>query len=195
MSTTTTSIPDRTQWRAARTLPALAELTAHWLEGTLGFQPGYDESGCGPDEETTKLVPTLALLNRAGWLTDCSQPGYIVGVDEQRAACTGFLDWHLANQVARIADNADLITIVTSVDQRWWVRHDHSPGIAVSREFGKPTTMFGRRPHRRDVALRYRGCHPAAKAAVAAATNLTVIDPVWGRNDVLWPMLRKAVSP
>jgi hypothetical protein len=187
---------DRAQWFAARTLPGLANLTARWLERDLASQPGYDESGRGPDPETLELAPTLVLLNRAGWLTDCSQPGYVTADDAQRAACTGFADRRLADRVARTAQDAGLLTFAAPVDRRWWARrHRRRAGVAVSREHGAPVTWFGCRAHRRDLELRYGGwCRPEAVAAVVASTNLTVVDPVWGRNDVLWPVLREVVS-
>jgi hypothetical protein len=195
MFTTRMTATDHEQWFAARTLPDLANLTARWLEGDLASHPGYGDPGTGPDLETHDLVPMVALLNRAGWLTDCSQPGYTGGVDEQRAAVTGFVDWHLAERIWRVADYAGLFTFVTPVERRWWVRRDDSSsGVVVTREHGEPATVFGNQPHRRDVVRQYRGCRPSAVAAVMGSANLTVVDPVWGRNDHLWPVLAEAVS-
>ncbi|WP_157881130.1 DUF6919 domain-containing protein [Streptomyces griseoruber] len=65
---------DRRRWRSAHTVADLGELMALWLEGELRSWPGY-MPGCGPDEETTHLIPSLAALNRAGFLTIASQPG------------------------------------------------------------------------------------------------------------------------
>ncbi|ASR39866.1 hypothetical protein BAY61_31770 (plasmid) [Prauserella marina] len=64
---------DAERWYAARSLTDLGQLTAAWLEGELESQPGY-VPGNGPDEETNELVPILAAVNRAGYLTMCSQP-------------------------------------------------------------------------------------------------------------------------
>lgn len=60
-------------WRDARTLADLGELTARWLEGTVGSVPGT-VPGCGPDEETGPLVAVLATANRAGFVTSAG-PG------------------------------------------------------------------------------------------------------------------------
>ncbi len=95
---------DRGAWQAARTLADLGELTARWLEGSIGSEPGY----CGrPAEETEDLVPVLAKLNRAGFVTSGSQPGLIEPgargtLAEQRAAVDGFAGPELAFRLARV---------------------------------------------------------------------------------------------
>jgi len=61
------------RWHSARTLAGLGELTAQWLEGKIGYVPGY--GGAPPDEETEPLIPVLAAANRAGFVTIVSQPG------------------------------------------------------------------------------------------------------------------------
>lgn len=81
---------DRRSWRSARTISDLGELMALWLEGKIASRPGY-QPRYGPDDETAHLVPTLAALCRAGYVTTCSQPGFAgTGADglwwEQRAA-------------------------------------------------------------------------------------------------------------
>ena len=68
------STADRQAWEAARTLADLGELTAQWLEGAIASQPAYTP-GCGPDPETAPLIPVLACCNRAGYVTNGSQPG------------------------------------------------------------------------------------------------------------------------
>ncbi|MDQ3275031.1 MAG: hypothetical protein M3Q39_08390 [Actinomycetota bacterium] len=88
---------DADAWYRARSLADLGELTARWLEGGIGSRPGY-QPRCGPDVETRRLIPTLAALNRGGYLTNSSQPGEAptVGYDgrlwSQRAAVSGFTD-------------------------------------------------------------------------------------------------------
>lgn len=79
-------------WSTARTLNEIGELTARWLEGAEPHQPGYDG---GPHPETTSLIPLLAAANRAGFVTQFSQPGgrwsrRLLSVWEQRAAVSGF---------------------------------------------------------------------------------------------------------
>lgn len=81
------------EWRQAVLLGDLGHLTARWFEGELAFHPGgYDV----PADETLHLVPVLAGLSRAGFLTEASQPGLIETDDSvewcQRAAVQGFVD-------------------------------------------------------------------------------------------------------
>src|ERR1700733_468670 len=101
----TVSKTDREQWASARTLAGLGELTARWIEGTIASQPGYH----GPsDIEDPAMVPVLARLNRAGFVTSCSQAGLAeTGAGEtyqaQRAAVEGFADDGMAARLTMAA--------------------------------------------------------------------------------------------
>lgn len=53
------SVQDAALWRGARALAELGEVTARWLEGTVGSVPGT-MPGYGPDEETGPLAQALA---------------------------------------------------------------------------------------------------------------------------------------
>src|SRR5690242_948094 len=93
---------NRQGWACARTLADLGQLTARWLEGDLATVPGY---GCRPAAETALLVPVLAAVNRAGYVTAGSQPGHAgPGYDrarwEQRAAVEGLAAPPLAARIA-----------------------------------------------------------------------------------------------
>jgi hypothetical protein len=53
-------------------------------------------------------------------------------------------------------------------------------------------TWFGNHLDLRDIEDDQAGygiCHPGAIEALCAAWQVTIIDPEWGRNDVLWPAL------
>ena len=102
------STADRQAWEAARTLADLGELTAQWLEGAIASQPAYTP-GCGPDPETAPLIPVLACCNRAGYVTNGSQPGEAgTGYDgawwEQRAAVEGFASPAVAERIWEAAE-------------------------------------------------------------------------------------------
>lgn len=182
---------DRALWRAAATLDELGELTAQWLEGSLASQPGY-LANCGPDEETTELVPTLAAANRAGWLTDSSQPGWGPGLGYdsavwcQRAAVEGYAAPELAGQVAAAAKAAGLLVVTHPRASRFPRLRD---GVAVTTRAGRPVTGFGHRRTYRSLAFQYAECSDTAVAAVCEAVQLTVIDPDWGPRDRLWAVL------
>jgi hypothetical protein len=183
---------DAAAWRSARTLPQLGELTARWLEGSVESIPGY----CGrPAGETGDLVPVLARLNRAGFFTTGSQPGLIE--DGQRAAVEGFASWTVAEQIETAAVHAGLNVIVhdPACLPRW--RYCYGDTQAVTEVAGRPFTRFGvqlPRRHIRDSWIGYGICHPQAVDDLCNAWQVTVIDPEWGRNDLLWAVLASAIA-
>jgi hypothetical protein len=116
---------DRLAWQSANTVADLGGLMARWLEGDLKSWPGY-QPGYGPDDETRRLIPTLAALNRAGFLTDSSQPGEMgPGFDgawwSQRAAVSGFVaDRALLRELLFAAADNALLTVVTGGQEEYW---------------------------------------------------------------------------
>ena len=198
-------------WRAARTLADLGELTARWLEGTIPSQPGY-EANHGPDPETLPLVPVLARLNRAGFVTSGSQPGFDgKGCDgahwKQRAAVEAYCSGETLDRL-RSACRIDgwPLLIVQKAPPR---RYSYDRAVAVTRTDGCdpacPTrhpdgcdyTWFGTvvpRRHIRDPHVGYGICHRDAVNALCSAWQVTVIDPEWGRTDLLWDVLGKVAD-
>jgi hypothetical protein len=76
---------ERELWDKARTIADLGELTARWLARDISWNPRYT-SKLGPrppENETTRIVPTLVALNRAGLLTTHSTPGAVKCRDAQ----------------------------------------------------------------------------------------------------------------
>lgn len=191
--------PPGLDWHSASTLADVGQLTARWLEGDLPAVPGYFGP---PDEETLPLVPVLAALNRGGFVTSSSQPGR-AGRDrdgilwEQRAAIEGFTGPVLTHRIAEAARRAGL-TVITHNPAwlpRWRIRYGQV--LPVTRRDGEDVTSFGAaRPRRylRDSWTGYGACHRAAVDAVCSAWQVTVIDPQWGRQDLLWSVLTGAVT-
>ncbi|MBL1086805.1 AAA family ATPase [Streptomyces actinomycinicus] len=185
---------DRARWRSARSIADLAELTALWLEGRIASHPGVMPN-CGPDEETTHLVQVLALANRAGYLTDNSQPGIAEpGFDgrwwAQRAAVTGWVcrdraGIDLANRIIGPAREAGLVVCADS----------HRHGVTVTSVDGRDYTTFGALLSKRDLRTLWPAhlIHRDLFRQLHSAIQLTVIDPEWGRDDVLWDVLAKAL--
>lgn len=186
---------DEDRWYSADTLEELGELTAQWLEGKIASQPAYAPK-CGPDEETAHLVPVLAAVNRAGYLTDQSQPGvspeagYDGAIWCQRAAVSGYASVGLARRIEAACAAAGLIVHVhTATGGR---RRGH--GTVVTTRAERPCTGFGHRVLPSDIAFLYEACSPDALDALVSARQVTVIDPEWGRDDVLWPLLYETVT-
>ncbi len=191
---------DPAAWQSARTLADLGKLTARWIEGDLASQPGY----CGPsDIEDPALVPLLAALNRAGFVTTGSQigesgPGYDGAHWQQRAAVEGFADERTALALIRAAAAAGLISVSYPPASlpRWRYRYDRSVTVTMREDRG--VTGFGvqlPRRHIRDSWIGYGICHRDAVNALCSAWQVTVIDPQWGRPDVLWRVLERAIQP
>jgi hypothetical protein len=185
---------DAELWESAQSLADIGNFTALWLEGQIASQPGY-APGCGPDEETADLIPVLAAANRAGFVTDSSQPGEsCTGYDgahwDQRAAVQGLASAEVADRLRSLA-SPDLLVQVHDAP-RWRFRFDTA--IPVTRREGSTCTRFGARlpvRHLRDGWTGYGICARDAVREVCAAKQVTIVDPVWGRNDILWPALER----
>jgi hypothetical protein len=178
---------DRSRWAAARTLPELADLMARWLEGELSMWPGYDDWPAG---ETASLVPPLAAANRAGFLTDQSQPGCDgPGFDglhwQQYAGVTGLVgDEELLNRIRRAGEAAGLMVLISHPRLL-----PQGQGVTVTIRGGQPYTRFGEYMPPRILRQIWRGINRRALGQVADAWQVAVIDPEVGRNDRLWPLL------
>ncbi|MFI0742397.1 DUF6919 domain-containing protein [Streptomyces sp. NPDC021100] len=184
---------DRAHWRSARTLDDLGQLVALWLEGTITSQTGY-QPGYGPDEETTELIPVLAAANRAGFVTDCSQPGCDETVDgrrwQQRAAVSGLItDTALLTDLVQAAEQAGLITILHGIRPG---AHRHS--VIVTTCDGEPITGFGGHLSRTDLKTIWPDISRSAFSEVTQATQLTLIEPAYGPDDQLWKTLHQVVT-
>lgn len=186
-------------WAEARTLADLGELTALWLEGHLVHQPGYADPDPGetpgPDPETEPLVPVLAAANRAGYVTDGSQPGEdITGSNgvryQQRAAVEGYADDATCAALREMARPHGFLFIATRAP-RWRSSFRHA--VPVTRAGCVNHTRFGTSLSRRFLAdswVGYGECHRDAVRALCGAWRVTIIDPQWGRTDSpLWPAL------
>jgi hypothetical protein len=181
---------DAARWQAARTLADLGELMALWLEGKLGSRPAY-AAGCGPNDETAELVPVLAAANRAGFLTQVSQPGMAgAGYDgawrEQRAGVMGLATQATTEHIRSVAAGSGITLITWDPHADWRV-----PGVEgelATRHDGQPGIRFGAA----GVGCQlFTECHPDAVRAMRSAWQVTLIDPEWGRNNRLWPLLAR----
>ncbi|MDX3025352.1 DUF6919 domain-containing protein [Streptomyces acidiscabies] len=183
---------DRRRWRSARTVADLGELMALWLEGTIASRPGY-AARYGPDEETEHLVPVLAALCRAGYVTTCSQPGLAAtGYDgrwwEQRAAVElVVVDPTLKRRLLKAARAAGLVVVVNDY-LRGGVQDARVP--ATTRD-GERVTSFGGRIGRADMAIQWPGLDRRLYEQVTHGTYVSVLAPEYGpAGERLWEVLR-----
>lgn len=177
-------------WPSARTLADLGECTARWLEGTLETHPGY----CGrPDAETAEIVDALTFLNRHGLLTTGSQPGLFDRHGKQRAVLHGLCDRATAEYLAGILDEAGMVVAIAGPG-RFRKTVGHLP--ASVRTDGTVCASWGVLESSREEAAVFASgaAHRSAVRAVRRAWRLSVVDPQWGRGDLLWGTLVGALS-
>lgn len=177
-------------WLSAKTLRELAELTALWLEGKISVHPA--NYGDEPDAETTGLVTTLAEMNRAGFMTESSQPGvegYIMSM--QRAFVCGFCSEERASALTNAIFPTRLVAFVYPPES--WNDAWRTP---VTFDDGKPFTWLGTLLDAEDIRYHYgHALSPAGLAALEAAYQVQLFDPVWGANALLWSTVLEALRP
>ena len=184
------SSADRKQWAGARTLLDLGHLTAAWLEGTIQSQPGY-QPRYGPDDETLPFVQVLATANRAGYLTGFSQPGLLdLGTyGGQRAAVEGVIaDTALLNRLVDAACDRGLEVVLNDLRD---AQIPYGPGMVATVQDGEPYTRVGRALSIQDLDVLWHG-FPVARDIVAAARQVTLVDPDFGPSTRLWEVLAEA---
>lgn len=178
-------------WRDARSIADLGQAMVLWLEGSIPSWPGY-AAGYGPDEETKHLIPTLVALNRAGFVTTNSQPGFDGrGFDgarwRQRAWVEGIIDCRgpLLDRLVQAGEQAGM-TVVRG-------RRASRPVVLTDRN-GEPAAAIGSRYPRNQLAREWHGVgRHAMRALRDHGTHIALVDPVWGRDDQLWPLLHSLV--
>jgi hypothetical protein len=184
---------DRRLWRQAASLDQLGELMARWLEGDLTTWPSYGVESS--NEEPADLITVLARVNRAGFVTNASQPARDeVGTSgrrwRQRAAVSGLVgDEELLHALARVAEAHRLTILVRTIDEA-----SQRPGITVTQVDGEAYTAFGGRLTRSDLRHVGLGTSWKALAEIEAAWQVTLIDPMYGRDDRLWVALDEAIG-
>jgi Domain of unknown function (DUF6919) len=177
-------------WRDARSIGDLGGAMAGWLEGRIDSWPGCST---GPDDETLPLVPVLARLNRRGFVTTLSQPGDGGAMADgrpwvQRAAVEGYIAAGdpLLNRVIRAARAAGLIVTAYGAGRAV----GPSRGLVATRRGTETGLTLGGRPRGLRHAPELSGVGRQARRQLAReGVALAVIDPVWGRDDVLWDLL------
>lgn len=194
-------------WSQARTLADVGALMARWLDGEL---PECFVQDAPPDPETGDIPSgLLADLNRAGYVTETSQPAEDWTTStwnsevcyRQRAGVEFLMDTeHLDALVDATALTDLIVTFHRAPRFRWMARtwrwfYRHEIPVTESAGTGHPDVgeecWFGR-PQPRSawkwVGRREYGSRVLGKA-LANAWQVTVVDPEWGRTDYLWDAL------
>jgi hypothetical protein len=182
-------LEDRGAWRQATTLAAAGELTARWLEGQSEFQPATFTATY--DDETAPIAVELAVLNRNGLFTKESQPGLRTGDLAQRQYVTGFCSAESAAELLALSTRSELVTVA------------HAPGessnaaIPVTLDGGEVVTVLGssENPVTEEQIQDWAGeTNDAPALLLADSWYVEILDPAWGRDDVLLPAVLGALS-
>lgn len=177
---------DAEHWYSARNLADLGRLTALFLNGHIGQTPSC---GSAPNRQTTELIAVLTACNRAGFVTDNSQPGVPIDAygNGQRAWVSGFASSDVLARLRAATADAGLMIIAARAGE-----DNPGPFITVTLDYGEEFTWAGGGQSRSELEDRYgRLCRPDAVRAVCDAWQVNIIDLEWGRNDVLWLALEK----
>ncbi|MFG2844220.1 DUF6919 domain-containing protein [Kitasatospora sp. NPDC048296] len=181
----------------ARSLADAANRLADWLDGSaaeLTGPPLHVPHGaqCGPQD-------VLAAANRAGILTVAAQSGAGPSVDSgrlrlRRAAVTALVTDRAMRRRLLTEARAAGLTVAQHPFPRFTWRLGRG-GVDVSQLGTEPDDVFGARQDRSELRYLLPGCHPDVLREAAGAWQVTIVDPAWGHNDRLWPLLARIAAP
>jgi len=175
-------------WRAAESLAELGELTARWLTGEMRYQPAYFDTE--PDSETAPFVSELAAINRAGFMTDGSQPGEAWVAGGQRAFISGFCSEATVERLRHFLLMTDLVVLA-----HWPGSEETTYQLAVTVIDRRENTWVGGISTVSDLLHYYdQALSPRALMELASAWQVCVVDPVWGRPGLLFSEVVRALT-
>jgi len=165
---------DAARWAACQTPADLGEMVIAWLGGEVAQTPGH----CGPPcAETIPLIPVLTAVNRAGFVTDCSQRAGSRNGKTWNAWVSGFAS---DDTQARLCE----VTWPTALDL------DSCRGALDGDAhgcIGKP--WGGWSCPAADLTDFWADACPHVADVLRDAWWVYIEDPEPGRNDRLWPVL------
>ncbi len=193
-------------WRTATTLDDLATGTVDWLTGRVGSSPTY---GGPPDPETAVIRDHLVAVNQVGGiLTDSSQPGELGRRTRLTVRGRQVLRWRQRAYLAGFATTDRIDQLWNSLDGDEVVMLLRCPyrgpdGTGAANETPVPVTDGADGVHTwvgcwepaDEIAAVWGQSVPlAAVDALLHSWQFAVYDEEWGRNDLLWQVLAKALG-
>lgn len=164
---------DASRWASARTMADLGEMVIAWLNGEITQTPGH----CGPPErETIPLIPALTVINRGGFITDCSQLAESMDGETWNTWLDGFTSDAVLLKMRAAVDGTPLV--LTACRGSY---HECSQAAHLARCLGKEVPGF------------WADACPAIADELRDCWYVSVEDPEPGRNDLLWPTLAAAL--
>jgi hypothetical protein len=173
-------------WRNATSLTDLGNVIVRWLSGELPRLPNYLAPVDVDEDIAPGITAALFTANRAGFVTDNSQGGVVWSpTARQLAWVSGIASPGMAQRLAEQARAAGF-------EAHLWRKGD--PRRTVTWDRGQPFTCDGWASPRvlhREV---FPDVGPEGRAALDAAQQVSIVDPVPGRN-TLWAWLAAACGP
>ncbi len=175
------------RWRNATSFEELCALAVEFLDGDLPAFPGWMAPDI--DEETDDLVPALAAANESGFLTTASQPGACPALSHdglpwsQRAFVVGFAPLPLVTELRSKVQGTRLQLLD-------FASHETGGQALPAARHGDREYLHvgtGEGPAELEVFAHRIG--PKALKSLQEARYMCLIDPEWGRDDLLWPIL------
>ena len=183
------NLEDKGAWRQATTLDAAGELTARWLEGMSEYQAATFTPTF--DAETEPIAVELAALNRSGLFTKESQPGLQSDSTGQRQYVTGFCSAETAADLLVLSTRSELVAVAHAPGE------SSSASIPVTLDGGEVVTVLGssENPVTEDQIRDWaEETNESLALLLADSWYVEILDPVWGRNDVLLPAVFAALT-
>ncbi|MDQ5861469.1 MAG: hypothetical protein M3536_04310 [Actinomycetota bacterium] len=182
-------LEDKGAWRQAITLEAAGELTARWLEGKSEYQAATFTARY--DAETEPIAVELAALNRSGLFTKESQPGLQTDNSAQRQYVTGFCSADVAVQLLALSTRTELVTVAHAPGE------SSSAAVPVTLDGDEVVTVLGSSENpvnEEQIQDWAEETNETLALLLADSWYVEILDPVWGRNEVLLPAVLAALT-
>jgi hypothetical protein len=155
-------------------------LAERFVRSEISVFPGWNAPDL--DVESDEIDPTLASLCRAGFLTCASQPSRA----DQRAFVAGFAHETTARKLLLVSRELDV--------RLFGLREETSSAEPISRASGRFHAFAGHDARTEELACFEGEVGAAALAELECAIYVSAFDPVWGRSDLLWNELSRALE-
>ncbi len=176
-----------TQEENVRSLADLGRVTAAALRGQGS---PYLTTG-DIDSETAPIAEALARMCERGYVTTCSQPAYSSpdGMGHGRAFVTGLCNEEVACVIQAATVGTDLVAILHPPGAEHW-----ATVLVGTMPEPDPPLSLGRACADEDADSYGEYFSEELAEAVREAWMVEVFDAHWGRDDLLWSSLLRALT-
>lgn len=180
------------RWRKATSFEELCALAVEFLDGELPAFPGWMAPDI--DEETDEWVPQLADANERGFLTTASQPGTCPELSHdglpwsQRAFVVGFAAEGLVHELRGQIEGTRLLLFDFASGETG------GQAMAAARHGDREYLFVGTGEGPAELELFAQRLGPGALKELSQTRFVCLIDPEWGQDDLLWPILEARSS-